>query len=83
MARQLTGPRGERLLVHSDEQAAAWAARGYVGSGTTADDYDAMTVDALKDEIRKRNDDGRDDDGRLALTGTKAELVASLESDDK
>lgn len=44
--------------------------------------YEAMTVDELKDEIRRRNDDGRDDDARLALTGAKADLVASLEADD-
>lgn len=43
--------------------------------------YDAMTVDELKDEIRKRNED-RNDGDRLALTGSKADLVASLEADD-
>ena len=84
MATQLTGPRGERLLVQSDEQAAAWADRGWVADGgNTADGYEARTVDELKDEIRRRNDDGRGDDDRLALTGTKAELIASLEADDK
>lgn len=68
----------------SDEKAVVlgsmWqSVEGETSTGPTG--YDALTVDELKDEIRKRNDD-RDDDDRLALTGTKAELVASLEADD-
>ena len=51
-----------------------------VGASTSTG-YEAMTVDELKDEIRGRNET-RDDDTRLALTGTKAELVAALEADD-
>ena len=47
----------------------------------TSGGYGDMTVDELKDEIRSRNED-RDDDTRLALTGTKADLIAALEADD-
>ena len=54
---------------------------GSPSTDSTAEGYDAMTVDQLKDEIRTRNTD-RDDDTRLGLTGTKAELIASLEADD-
>ena len=54
---------------------------GSSSSGSTAEGYDAMTVDQLKDEIRNRNET-RDDETRLALTGTKAELIAALEADD-
>lgn len=43
--------------------------------------YEALTVEQLKAEIDKRNK-GRDDDARLTKTGTKAELVTALESDD-
>lgn len=43
--------------------------------------YDEMGVDALKDEIRKRND-GRQY-GKLALGGNKDELIARLEDDDR
>ena len=45
--------------------------------------YDDLTVDALKDEIRRRNDDGRDETDRLLLTGSKADLVKSLDADDR
>lgn len=47
----------------------------------TSDGYDGMTVDELKDEIRSRNTD-RDDESRLLLTGTKADLVDQLTNDD-
>ena len=50
-------------------------------AASSPEGYEAMTVDELKDEIRSRNED-RDDDARLPLTGTKAELVAALEADD-
>lgn len=50
-------------------------------AASSPEGYEAMTVDELKDEIRARNED-RDDDARLPLTGTKAELVAVLEADD-
>lgn len=43
--------------------------------------YDDMTVAELKDEIRGRNE-GRDEDDRILLTGSKADLVAALEADD-
>ena len=46
------------------------------------DGYSSMTVDELKDEIRTRNDDGRDEADRLLLSGSKADLVASLDADD-
>ena len=51
------------------------------GNQPTGTDYNDLTVQELKDEIRDRNDT-RDDADRLQLTGSKAELVASLESDD-
>lgn len=43
--------------------------------------YVALTVDALKAEIDKRNE-SRADDARLTKTGSKADLVAALEADD-
>lgn len=43
--------------------------------------YDALTVDALKAEIDKRNEN-RADDARLTKSGSKADLVAALEADD-
>ena len=55
---------------------------GSSSTGPAAEGYAALTVPELKDEIRKRNEDGRDDDSRLALSGTKDELIASLEADD-
>ena len=68
------------IISVSDERAARLGTGGWepLESG---DGYDAMTVDQLKDEIRRRNE-GRDDDDRLPLTGTKQELVTALEADD-
>lgn len=43
--------------------------------------YDEMNVDALKDEIRKRNEDGREE--RISLSGNKGELIDALKADDK
>lgn len=43
--------------------------------------YGSMTVEQLKGEIRTRNDD-RDGD-LLPLTGSKADLVAALDADDR
>jgi hypothetical protein len=80
MAQYVT-PRG--VVVEMSDAAARSV--GYKPAGqtaTTSEGYAGRTVDELKDEIRSRNED-RDDDARLPLTGTKAELVAALEADDK
>jgi hypothetical protein len=83
---RLTHPNGSVVNV-SDEKVDGLLRREFVaGSRTEAGTsggsrYDDMTVPELKDEVRSRNKD-RDDDTRLALTGTKAELVAALQSDD-
>ena len=45
-------------------------------------DYEAMTVVALKAEIRSRNE-GRDDDDLIPADGNKADLIAALEADDE
>ncbi len=46
--------------------------------------YDDLSSDQLKDEIRKRNGDkGRGDEGYIATSGSKDELKARLEDDDK
>ena len=44
--------------------------------------YDDMTVADLRDMIDSRNE-GRDDDTKMSRSGTKAELVDTLEDDDK
>ena len=44
--------------------------------------YDALKVDALKDEIARRNSDRTDDPIVPDEPGNKAELVAALEADD-
>lgn len=82
MAR-LTHPNGSVVNV-SDDKVGFLLGSGFSeeGAASVASSYGDRTVDELKDEIRKRNDDGRDDETRLALTGTKAELIASLEADD-
>lgn len=43
--------------------------------------YEANTVEQLREEIRRRNED-RDDAARLSVSGNKAELVEALEEDD-
>ena len=45
-------------------------------------DYEAMTVVALKAEIKSRNE-GRDDDDLIPADGNKADLIAALEADDE
>ena len=45
-------------------------------------DYEAMTVVALKAEIRSRNE-GRADDDLIPADGNKADLIAALEADDE
>lgn len=57
-----------------------WEPADTTSAGSTAG-YSDLTVDELKDEIRTRNE-GRDEDDRLPLSGTKSDLVAALESDD-
>jgi hypothetical protein len=58
-----------------------WESVGGSSAGSEAEGYEALTVDELKDEIRSRNED-RDDETRLALSGSKADLIAALEADD-
>ena len=73
-------PNGVVVNVSDDRQPGhGWEPLDEGGSQPAWDD---LTVDELKDEIRRRND-GRDDDSRLVLTGTKAELVAQLDADDR
>ena len=47
-----------------------------------AQDYEAMTVVALKAEIKARNE-GREEDDRVPTDGAKADLIAALELDDE
>lgn len=61
---------------------AGWEPVGGTSSTSSGSGYDDKTVDELKDEIRARNE-SRDDDDRLPLTGTKAELIAALSGDDE
>lgn len=55
---------------------------GRMGWQTVSGGYDDQTVPELKDEIRDRNAD-RDEDDHLVLTGTKAELIDVLTTDDQ
>ena len=43
--------------------------------------YDAMSVEALRDAIRARNE-GRNDADRIPVSGNKPDLVAALQADD-
>jgi hypothetical protein len=52
------------------------------GDPPPADKYEGLTLDDLRAEITKRNR-GRDEDRRIAVSGTKAELVARLHADDE
>lgn len=67
---------------------------GQVATGTTAtatrqaaavpeadDGYEAQTVETLKDIIRGRNEDGRED--HILLSGHKDELIERLRDDDR
>jgi hypothetical protein len=47
------------------------------------DDYDEWTAADLKAEVESRNADGRDDDQKMAVSGTKADLIARLRADDE
>lgn len=71
-------------VVNVSDETAARLGAGWesLESASGSEGYDALTVDDLKDDIRSRNE-GRDEDDRLPLTGTKAELVAALEADDE
>lgn len=64
--------------VRGDVPAEFW--EGSTGTSAEKGSYGDLTVEQLKDEIRARNED-RDAD-HLPLTGSKADLVAALESDD-
>jgi hypothetical protein len=69
--------------ANADRYRTGWESLEATTSGdSSAGGYEAMTVEQLKDEIRTRNED-RDDEDRLPLTGTKAELVAALGADDE
>lgn len=65
-------------------------ATGEAGQGEAEDqavvghgDYQARTVKELQAEIRRRNDSKAADEERLAVAGSKDELVARLEADDQ
>lgn len=51
--------------------------------GGDATGYDSQKVGDLKAEITRRNANRGDDDAQLSTDGKKADLVATLEADDK
>jgi hypothetical protein len=71
MGVELTGPNGERLIVSSDEQTAAWAKRGYVAASSGGSSLEAMTKAELIDEATRRGVD-------VAASWTKAEIIDAL-----
>lgn len=52
------------------------------GDDADGDNYDTWSKDELKSEIDNRNED-RDEDDQMAVSGTKAELIARLREDDQ
>jgi hypothetical protein len=44
--------------------------------------YKSMTNEQLREEISRRNDDGREDGDRMSTSGAKPELVSRLLEDD-
>jgi len=70
------------VVVSTSDDTAAKLGRGWEPvDGSHPSAYDDLTIDKLKDEIRSRNE-SRDEDDRLLLSGSKSELVTSLEEDD-
>lgn len=80
----VTSRRGDTLHVWSKEQVDYWAALGYTGDASAADEstgYEALKVDELKSEIDRRNE-GREEADLIPSDGKKADLIAALEADD-
>ena len=51
-------------------------------SDDDGDDYDVMSKGELRDEVDKRNEDGRDEDDRIPVSGTAEDLRVRLREDD-
>lgn len=78
-------PEGERLLKNLRKKKKASPAPPPPADpdGNDEDnDYDEMSVAELRDEIDRRNE-GRDEDDRIHVTGTKADLIDRLIEDDE
>lgn len=68
-------------VVNVSDATAARLGAGRAPLDGAAGGYADMTVTDIKDEIRARNET-RDEDDRLPLTGSKADLIAALTADD-
>lgn len=76
--RKNTGDMG----VQEDERVDVGVAKASDGSvGELSDNYDSLTNEQLREEIRRRNE-GREE-RRLSTSGDKATLIATLREDDE
>lgn len=71
---------GQQVPLLAGRIVPAWAEP--LLSEPSAPGYGDMTVEELRDEIHHRNE-GRDDEQHLSAQGRKADLIHTLEADDR